>query len=175
MNTHGIMKRVCLGLGIVALMGLVSCAEKFPVTFHMQGDDSDSTKMSFMQVIHGKPTKFVKAPIISNRDIENYRSFHEYKNGTYGAVFFLNAGAKHRYHALTTQNLGKLIIPMANGKPCEVFRVSAPYDKGVICIYSGLSKEDMNLMKEVIEPHPKEKEKMNYDAAQVKTKVDKLR
>lgn len=157
-------------------MGAVSCSpNKFPVTFHLQGDDSDSTKLSFMQVIHGKQTKFVKAPFISNRDIENYRSFQDPKTGTYGAAFYLKPGVGSRYQGITAQNLGKLVIPMANGKPCEVFRIDGVYDQGFICVYGGLSKDDMNQIKEVIEPHPKEKERMTANEAQEKAKIEKLR
>lgn len=163
-----------MGACAVIAMGLVSCADKFPVTFHMEGDGSDSSKMAFMLPIQGKPTKFVKAPFISNRDIESYRSFQDYKTGTYGAAFYLNAGAKNRYQAISAENYGRLVIPMANSKPCEVFRINRSYENGIIFIYSGLTKEDMNLMKEVIEPHPKEKERMKFNDDQEREKVKKL-
>ncbi len=161
--------------GMAMLCLLASCSTKFPITFHLQGDETDSNKVSFNQTVGNKVYKFQKAAIIGNRDLENYTSLPDSTTGTYGAYFKLTPGAKNRWQAISTEHIGKIVIPMANGHPCEPFRIDHIYDKGNIGFLSGMTNDDMNKLKEVIDPSPLEEKNMKFNKAREKAKIDKLR
>lgn len=163
-----------LSIALLLIGVLSSCATKFPVSFHLQGDKSDGAKMSVTQNFAGHEITFRKSGFIGSRDIESYRSFQDPKTGTYGVGFYLKPGAKNRYQASTAENIGKLILPIANGKPCEIFEIDKSYSHGIICIYSGLTKEDLDMISEVYDPHEKEKERLDYNKAEKNRKVKEL-
>lgn len=150
-------------MGVLAAV-MVSCSNEFPVVFLIEGSADDSPKM--IQKHKGKI--FSKAGVVGTADIKSYTTFQDFKTGSFGAAFFLGPGAKNRYYGLTQTNQGKLVLPIAGGKPCEMFRINQPVSDGVICIYSGLTKEDVEAIRENYEPHERETEKQ--DAAKAKTK-----
>ena len=160
---------------LLLIASFASCsADKFPISFHLQGDKTDAKKTIVTRSFNGQEVTFQTASFISGKDIESYRIFQDGKTGTWGAGFYLKPGPKNRYYAISSESIGKYVLPVAKGKPCEIFEINAAYPHGLIFIYSGLTVEDVELIKKNYEPHEKEKERQDYNKAEKDRKVKAL-
>lgn len=135
---------------------LMSCGEtKLPVSFHMEASEGQGKKFS----IPYKGRLYDRSPFISQKEFSSYRSFPAH-DGTFGVVFNAKPGLSSRVEAYTSDNLGKYILPMANGHPMELIRLyKQPITNGSLVIWSGFSPADLAVLSEVVPPTDEEKAK----------------
>lgn len=163
-------------LALVLSVFFVSCTDKYPVAFLLQADETEPDSMTVpFPLPDGKTVKFLKAGMIGTRDIESYQ-FIRTEPGVppEGVYFLLTPGATNRYTALYIQNYGKLVLPVANGIPRQVYRIGKTAPPGAVPVFSGLGKEDLALIKKVYEPSKKEKELEEGRQAKAKERIEKI-
>lgn len=144
---------------------LASCAETtFPVSFHMEATEGDGRKFT----IPHDGRLYERAPFISQKDFVSYRSFPA-QDGTLGVVFNVKPGLSSRVEGFTSDNLGKYILPIANGHTMELIRLyNKPISNGALVIWGGFSPADLAVLNEVVPP-TKEEEAKNLKAFADKT------
>jgi hypothetical protein len=113
------------------------------VRFHVEVTQSDPTFAT--KVTAGDPPREViveKLPSISERDIA---SFYPYKanDGTYSAVFQLDAHGRLILQTLSEESRGKSIVAAVNGRPVTLLAIDKPITDGVIFIPRGLTEENI--------------------------------
>lgn len=152
---------------LLTFVCLSSCETKFPVSFHME--DTQDIGRAFgtndkFTIRQGTQT-FEKAPFISQKDFESYRSFRA-EDGTFGVVFNVKKPLWSRVKATTTQNLGSNILPMVNGHPMELIRLyKEPIRNGKLVVWGGFTPADLAVLAEVVPPLDPEREKPVLDQA----------
>lgn len=146
---------------LLTFVCLCSCETKFPISFHMEEtqDLGSAFRTNDKFTIRQGSKTFEKAPFVSNKDFESYRSFPS-QNGSFGVVFNAKKPVWSRIEAYTIQNLGCDILPMANGHPMELLHLyKQPIRGGKLVIWSGFTPADLAVLAEVVPPADEEKEK----------------
>lgn len=147
------MKRLIL---LLSALAFTSCETKFPVSFHMEASEGQSQKFS----IPNQGRIYDKVPFVTQKDFENYRSFHSPDGRSYGVVLKAKSTVKPRIEAYTATYLGKHILPMVNGHPMEVLKLNdKPIKTGELVIWGGFTEADLATLSEVVEPTPEEAKK----------------
>lgn len=118
---------------------------KVAVSFHMQGHVSEG--MKFVRKFKTKAGEFYfrKLPEVSTKDIIALSPFPASDGLSYGLLFKLSKRAKGRLAASTSLNRGKLLLSMINGQPVDVVRIDAPIRDGMLVIWSGINKKELDL------------------------------
>lgn len=156
-------------LSVQTSFGAGGSQKENTLSFHLQGHETDGPKRVFSHVIENERRFFQKTPFISTKDIIAYRPFIS-ENGEPGAVFQFSEAASKRLTAHTTQNQGKTIIAMINGRPVdqpEIF-VDQPIQDGKLVIWEGLKDAEMTSF-ELSLPH------IGENTKQWKTRVKELK
>ncbi len=153
---------------LVTFVCLCSCETRFPVSFHMEErqDLGSAFRTNDKFSIRQGSMTFEKAPFVSQKDFESYRSFPA-ANGTYGVVFNVKKPLWARVEAYTTQNLESNILPMVNGHPMEQLRLyQKPITNGKLVVWGGFTPADLAVLAEVVEPEDSAREKPILDRAE---------
>ena len=113
------------------------------VRFHAQVSTFDPSFAA--KVVAGNPPRELiveKIPSLSERDIA---AFYPYKanDGTYSAVFQLDAHGQAVLEALSAQLRGRSIVAAVNGRPLALLKVDKTVTDGIVFIPSGLTETDI--------------------------------
>ena len=140
------------------------------VRFHVEVTQSDPTFAT--KVTAGDPPRELtveKLPSISERDIS---SFYPYRasDGTYSAVFQLDAHGRITLETLSEESRGKSIVAAVNGRPVALLAIDKPILDGVIFIPRGLTEDNIRQLGESFDImgkdyNPKKTKKPAPDAA----------
>jgi len=131
--------------------GMGEKQNKNTLTFHLQGDQTDGPKMVFPLPMGDQKGFFRKSPLTLTKEILAYTPFFS-DDGTAGATFAFSQKASTRIAALTTENQGKWIIAMLNGRPVDFLRIDNPVHDGRLVIWRGI-KESEILAFDYVLPH----------------------
>ena len=135
---------------------LLSCGEtKLPISFHIEASEGQGRKFT----IPYQGQLYDKSPFITQKDFATYRSFPS-ADGTFGIVLNAKPGISNRIEAYTADNLGKNILPIANGHMMELLRLyNKPITNGSLVIWGGFTPADLAVLNEVVPPTDDEKAK----------------
>jgi len=131
--------------------GMGKKQDKNQLTFHLQGDQTDGPKMVFPLPMGNQKGFFRKSPLTFTKEILAYKPFFS-DDGTAGATFAFSQAASTRIAALTTQNQGKWIVAMLNGRPVDFLRIDNPVRDGRLVIWRGIKESEIFAFDYVI-PH----------------------
>ncbi len=146
---------------ILSILALCLCTPAFAsggkkktknrLTFHLEGHHTDGQKMVFPLQMGNKKRFFQKTPLVMNKEIVAHKPFFA-QDGTAGSTFLFNRAAINRVSALTTQNQGKWIVAMLNGRAVDSVYIDRPIIDGKLVIWQGLTKAEIIAFDYVI-PH----------------------
>ncbi|MEJ6645093.1 MAG: hypothetical protein QNL33_17735 [Akkermansiaceae bacterium] len=139
-------RRLIISLCALSLLapayGMGKKKDKNTLTFHLQGDQTDGPKMVFPLPMGNQKGFFRKSPLTFTKEILAYQPFFS-DDGTAGATFAFSQGASTRIAALTTQNQGKWIVAMLNGRPVDFVRIDRPVQDGRLVIWRGIKESEI--------------------------------
>ena len=136
---------------LVPAYGFGKKENKNRLTFHLEGDQTDGPKMVFPLPMGNKKRFFLKSPLTFTKELVAYTPFFA-EDGTAGATFAFNRGAMTRIAAMTTQNQGKWLVAMLNGRPVDAVFIKNPVNDGKLVVWQGI-KESEILAFDYVLPH----------------------
>ena len=116
--------------------------EKNRLTFHLEGDVTDGPKMVFPLPMGNKKRFFRKSPLTFTKEIVSFKHFVA-EDGAFGATFSFDQAAFNRIAALTTQNQGKWLVAMLNGRPVDAVFIDRPIQDGRLVIWQGIKQVEI--------------------------------
>jgi hypothetical protein len=131
---------ICMVLPSALAMG--KRPEKNRLTFHLEGHVSDGPKMVFPLPMGTKKRFFKKSPLTFSKEIVSLKHFVT-TDGSYGATFAFERAAAGRIAALTTQNQGKWLLAMLNGRPVDAVYIDTPVRDGKLVIWQGIKQVEI--------------------------------
>lgn len=144
------MKWLSLLFGSVMLC---SCESTYPVSFHVEAGEGQSRKFS----VPHNGRLYDKVPFVSQKDFESYYSF-PHKDGSYGIVLTAKSSSRNRIEAYTSENLGRFILPIANGNMMSITQLTRPVTTGKLVIWGGFSPADLAELAKAIPPADEKRE-----------------
>jgi len=113
------------------------------LSFHLQAEEGDNPKMVFSQLTSGKVIKFRKTSEANSRDIESFMPFPSRDGDGYGIQVKLKPGAALRVVAMTTNNSGRWLLSMVNGRTLDAVMIDKPVNDGMLVIWKGISEGEL--------------------------------
>lgn len=137
---------------IAALIGLLAvvCEAKQHSTFRVHTEAStDNGPVFSTQIksqISGKTVTIGKMPLISERDVTGLQVYRA-ADGSYGALFQLNDHGRIALDSLSIERRGGFLFVFVNGRPVTELQIDRRVSDGKIYIASGLTTNEIELMK----------------------------
>jgi hypothetical protein len=136
---------------IAALAGLVAmsvCEAKQHSTFrvHTEASANNGPVFSTQIRLFGRLVTIEKVPTISERDVTGLQIYRA-PDGSYGALFQLNAHGRLALDSLSIERRGGFLFVFVNGRPITELQIDRRVSDGKIYIASGLTTNDIELMK----------------------------
>jgi hypothetical protein len=138
---------------VAALTGLVAlsvCEAKPHSTFRVHTEASANNGPVFSTQIRsqlsGKTVTIEKVPVISERDVTGLQVYRT-TDGSYGALFELNAHGRLALDSLSIERRGGSLFVFVNGRPITELQIDRRVSDGKIYIASGLTTNEIELMK----------------------------
>ncbi|HEY2615683.1 MAG TPA: hypothetical protein VGI42_08220 [Chthoniobacterales bacterium] len=94
----------------------------------------------------GKPVAIEKMAAISERDVIAFQVYQA-ADGTYGALFQLDEHGRLMLDALSVEHRGAFLFLFVNGRPLTELQIDRRVSDGKIYVPSGLTLNDIALMK----------------------------
>lgn len=149
------MKMIKMGLILAAVCaaGLIchaagTRASGFIVTFHLEGDETDSEKFVTPVKLGSEHRQyyFRKMPAFTNDDIKWFYPFVSRDGQSYGAAFRLHDTKAQELAGLTVANQGRLLGTRVLDAPLRAVVIDRPVNDGVVVIWEGLSQDHVKLI-----------------------------
>jgi hypothetical protein len=136
---------------IAALTGLLAlsvCEAKQHSTFrvHTEANASDGPVFSTQLRLFGRPVTIEKVPTISERDVAGLQVYRA-GDGSYGALFQLNDHGRLALDSLSIERRGSFLFVFVNARPITQLQIDRRVSDGKIYIASGLTTNEIELMK----------------------------
>lgn len=141
------MKRVAAGVFlalIVATCGLAKTHSTFRV--HVEANPSDGPAFSTKLRLFGRDATIEKVPTLSESDVTALQTYRA-ADGTHGALFQLNEHGRLALDSLSIERRGGSLFVFINGRPAAELQIDRRVSDGKIYIASGLSANDIELLK----------------------------
>ena len=144
------MKTLCAFAFCFVFAVAGSLAKQRHCTFrvHAQANarDTEVFATSVRAQVSGKTVAIEKTPWISERDVIAFSPYPA-ANGTYGALFQLDEHGRVVLDTLSVERRGSLLFVFINGRPITELEIDKRVSDGKIYIPSGLTSEDIEVMK----------------------------
>src|SRR5437762_5056636 len=143
------MKSIFASL-ILALFAVSGAGKEQHCIFrvHAEANPNDTPvfSSSVRALFSGKQVAVERIPRLSERDVV---AFYPYlaSDGTYGALFQLDEHGRIALDTLSVEQRGTLLFVLINGRPITELQIDRRVSDGRIYIASGLTKADIDLMK----------------------------
>jgi hypothetical protein len=138
---------------VAALTGLLAlsvCEAKQHSTFRVHAEASANDGPVFSRQIRsqlsGKTVTIGKAPVISERDVTGLQVYRA-SDGSYGALFQLNDHGRLALDSLSIEKRGSFLFVFINDRPITELQIDRRVSDGKIYIASGLTTNEIELMK----------------------------
>ncbi len=157
------MKRLP-ALALLACILLTGAAKKPPeltISFNPQASSAEGGEFSRpVQLLHsGKQVNMKVLPLITQRDIKSYLPFQN-ADGSRGASFRLDAHGLNLVSQHTLSMRGTHLLVWVNGRHVIDLFIDRPVQDGVLTIPSGLTANEIEMMKYQIPLMGHEKDKL---------------
>lgn len=131
---------LCIGAG--------SKSKAYLVTFHMEGDETDSTKFVTPVKLGSEYRQyfFKTMPSFTDKDFLWFYPFVSEDGQSYGAAFRLNDVKAQELTAITIENQGRLFGTRVLDAPLTAVIIDRPINDGVVVIWKGLSQNHLKLI-----------------------------
>src|SRR5437868_4862667 len=141
------MKTEALAL-FLALSAVATGAAKTHSTFraHLEASASNGPAFSTKLPLFGRDLNIEKVPTLSENDVTGLRTYRA-TDGTYGALFQLNEHGRLALDSLSVERRGGSLFIFVNGRPLAELQIDRRVSDGKIYIASGLTANDIELMK----------------------------
>ena len=141
------IRRTLLGiLSLVLILPIASGMGKRPkkntLTFHLESHSADGPRMVFPLQMGNKKRFFKKSPVTFTKELVSLKHFAD-SEGTFGATFTFQRAASGRIAALTTQNQGKWLVAMLNGRPVDGVFIDSPVTDGRLVVWQGILQTEI--------------------------------
>ena len=135
---------------LAAFLAVPVCEAKPHSTFrvHAEASPNDSPTFStqMRSQLSGKAVTIGKAPVISERDVTGLQVYRA-SDGSYGALFQLNDHGRLALDSLSIERRGRFLFVFVNGRPITELQIDRRVSDGKIYIASGLTTNEIELMK----------------------------
>ena len=136
---------------ILACLGLVSAEAKRPkcmLRIHAEANARDTSTFSsaIRAKLSGKEVAIEKIPRLSENDVVRFAAYAA-TDGSYGALFQFDEHGRIALDALSVERRGGFLFVFINGRAITELQIDKRVSDGMIYIPSGLTAEDLKLMK----------------------------
>jgi hypothetical protein len=133
---------------LTSLLALPVCEAKQHSTFrvHTEASASNGPVFSTQTRLFGKQVTIEKVPTISERDVTGLQVYRA-ADGSYGALFQLNDHGRIALDSLSIERRGRFLFVFVNGRPITELQIDRRVSDGKIYIASGLTTNEIELMK----------------------------
>jgi len=148
--------RTAATCAVIALLVVASGEAKKPrCTFraHTEANASDGPVFSteIRSMLSGKKVVIEKMPSLSERDVVSFQAYPA-SDGSYGALLQLNDHGRIALDSLSIERRGTFLFIFVNGRPLAELQIDRRVSDGKIYIASGLTSNDIELMKKEWRP-----------------------
>jgi hypothetical protein len=147
-------------VALAALNSLVAAtsiwAAKPHSTFRVHTEASASNGPVFSQQLQlfGRKVTIEKVPTLSELDVTGVQIYPA-ADGSYGALFHLNAHGQLALDSLSVERRGSFLFVFINGRAITELQIDRRVSDGKIYIASGLTSNDIELLKKDWPPRPR--------------------
>ena len=114
------------------------------VSFHLETEANDNPKMVFEQAMPNGPARhFRRMPEISSKDFVAFSPFPADDGVSYGVMFKLKPNVQRRLSAISTNNQGRWLLAMVNGRAVDAVLIDKTVEDGYIVIWQGVSEAEI--------------------------------
>ena len=131
----------CMAL---ALLGMAKAPPPCSIRFYTTANPRDTSSFA-ATVQFGNPPRSIcinKIPAISDSDVVSVFPF-EAADATYGCALRLDSRGRLRLETVSTEDRGKPLICVVNGRVITAMLIDRPVSDGVLYISSGLTREEI--------------------------------
>jgi hypothetical protein len=141
------MRRAALAV-LVGLAVASSVHAKTHSTFrvHVEANASNGPVFSTQLTFLGRAVTIEKVPTLSENDVTGLQTYRA-ADGTHGALFQLNDHGRLALDSLSVERRGGSLFVFINGRPITDLRIDRRVSDGKIYIASGLTANDVELLK----------------------------
>lgn len=135
---------------LTAFLTVVAVEAKQHATFRVHAEASANHGPVFSTQIvsrlSGKTVTIEKAAVISERDVTGLQLYRA-ADGSYGALLQLNPHGRLALDSLSIERRGSFLFVFVNGRPITELQIDRRVSDGKIYIASGLTTNEIQLMK----------------------------
>ena len=144
---HGVIVVLLCAIGLCC-MAAGSKAKGFVVTFHLEGDETETSKFVTPVKLGSEHRQyfFRKMPAFTDADIQWFYPFVAQDGQSYGAAFRLKDHKAEELTGITVANQGRLFGTRVLDAPLRAVLIDRPINDGVVVIWSGLSQNHVKLI-----------------------------
>jgi hypothetical protein len=113
---------------------------------HTEASASSGPVFSTQLQLFGRPVTIEKVPTISEHDVAGLQVYRA-GDGTYGALLELNDHGRLALDSLSIERRGSFLFVFVNGRPITQLQIDRRVSDGKIYIASGLTTNDIGMMK----------------------------
>ena len=134
---------------VLALLAISLCEGKprhCTLRVHTEANANGGPVFTAQIVVSGKPVSVEKIPAISEQDVVAFQVYPA-ADGTHGVLLQLNEHGRLALDSLSIERRGSSLFIFVNGRPLTELQIDRRVSDGRIYIASGLTTNDIELMK----------------------------
>lgn len=135
-----------LAVLLTPVVGEAKQHSTFRVHAEASANNSPVFSTQILSRLSGKRVTIEKAPVISERDVTGLQVYRA-ADGSYGALFQLNDHGRLALDSLSIERRGSFLFVFVNGRPITELQIDRRVSDGKIYIASGLTTNEIELMK----------------------------
>jgi len=141
------MKAVAVAVFFALSAGTI-CNARTHSTFrvHVEASASNGPTFSTKLRLFGRDVTIEKVPTLSENDVTGLQTYRA-ADGTNGALFQLNEHGRLALDSLSIERRGGSLFVFINGRPAAELQIDRRVSDGKIYIASGLSANDIELLR----------------------------
>jgi hypothetical protein len=142
------MKTVAVSV-VFALLAISLCEGRprhCSLRVHAEANANGGPVFTAQTVVAGKAVTIEKIPVISEQDVVAFQVYPA-ADGTHGVLLQLNEHGRLALDSLSIERRGSSLFIFVNGRPMTELQIDRRVSDGKIYIASGLTTNDIELMK----------------------------
>ena len=142
------MKTVAVS-AVIALLAISICEGRprhCTLRVHTEANANGGPVFTAQILVAGKSVSIEKIPVISEQDVVAFQVYPA-ADGTHGVLLRLNEHGRLALDSLSIERRGSSLFIFVNGRPMTELQIDRRVSDGKIYIASGLTTNDIELMK----------------------------